>query len=87
MIDIPLPPMAYQEWFLLEYGFSLEHYWKEDGLDIEKFKQEILGFDVPDEELLSAISEKFGVRAARCIQRLEEYMLVQVGAFVSGRLN
>ncbi len=87
MEGIPLPNKDVQEWFLLEFNYALPYFWTEYGLDVEKFKQLILGFDVPDEELLAAVVNKYGYRAARCVRRLEEYLLAQVLISQSGRLN
>ncbi len=87
MEGIPLPNKDMQEWFLMEFNYALWYFWTEYGLDVEKFKQMILREDVADEDLLPAIVNKYGYRAARCVRRLEEYLLTQVMIYQSGRLN
>ena len=87
MLNIPLPKLEYRLWFEHEFGYPLEEYWNEKGLDLDKFKYEILQVDVSDELLLSAIAEKFGSNAAQCVKSLEEYLLFQYQYKLAHRFN
>ena len=87
MLNIPLPKLEYQLWFEMEFGYRLEDYWNSQGLDVDKFKLEILGANVPDELLLPAIAEKFGSNAAKCVKGLEEYLVFQYQYKLAHRFN
>jgi hypothetical protein len=73
---VPTPNKDYYQWFEMEFGVPLGDYWTQSGPDLDKFIADVGLSGVSDDDLLPAIINKFGYRAARLIARLE-LMVIQ----------